>query len=357
MTSPDLVRSAHTDHLQFTDLSYRQHNIAKMRVTEISPGGDHIIEVKKTENGSQSASRKFRVSQSLIERLELSGPTYEVVFTEEDAASVDTMEVLLRCMQDPAACHPWYFDYKSRKEVWALLTLVYIEATYHWRQGRFPVSSHVLRKWFKRWVHQFPSFIKFNEHYNELLYPALILRHSDLFKWATQQLAYKRESCEIAEKNPLMHNKQLSKSCADMHVRKDLIRTYDMMKSDFVDMANSTSEALRSTHAGLENRLTEILDLYFKVLWEGTRLTDASIKLLFPIAKRIIGQVRIDEAINQILEVFGGITPREKRAGCFICSFLASIQEAFKGFSLHGWETPNLSIGDMQVSPFRSTCD
>jgi hypothetical protein len=118
-------------------------------ITTIDPkGAGTIYATKNSATGIDSLV--FRVSRAVIDDL-LPGNdlppnmSVPVNFDKNDVASLDTLEILLRCMHVGHKLLPPQCYSVPVREVWRVLTLVDITAEQHSHIGRFRVPCRVLR--------------------------------------------------------------------------------------------------------------------------------------------------------------------------------------------------------------------
>ncbi|KAJ8126747.1 hypothetical protein O1611_g6891 [Lasiodiplodia mahajangana] len=194
----------------------------------LNPNGDASIIVSRTGDAGNEEIR-FRVSRRVVEELRLPVDKPNIRLTDNDAASLTTVELLLRCMELKGSREPQPlpagFYAVSIVEVWRVLTLVDITAVRHFRPGWYKVPCSVLRTWFRAWFkHRQPEFTG-REEYEKLLYPAFALGDLAVFAAVTKWLAYDVVG-QIREDNQLVNDEGLPiRLYGDMHMPKDVIRT------------------------------------------------------------------------------------------------------------------------------------
>ncbi|KAI0466881.1 hypothetical protein F4859DRAFT_526365 [Xylaria cf. heliscus] len=207
----------------------------------IKPKGDSIITVSKTTNGIKE--KRFQVSRQVAERLKLPEARCDIRLTDSDAASINTIELLLRCIsENDGQSLPDEFYTVPIDEVWRVLTLVDIQAVEHFRPGQYKVPCSVLRGWFATWFKSNVSSFTINDEYEQLLYPTFVIGDPETFGTVTRRLAYDVIG-QIREQSPLLGDGSLlSRSYRDMHLPKAVIR------------------ALRGAKAALRGKLIKLLD-------------------------------------------------------------------------------------------------
>ncbi|KAI8946271.1 hypothetical protein F4801DRAFT_583575 [Xylaria longipes] len=209
----------------------------------IEPGGDTIISVSK-KVGKITRRVAFQVSRALVVKLQLSGDVYDgnnykISLTGSDAASIETIGVLLQCMSEyyrkniPAERYIFSID-----QVWRVLTLVSVKAGQHFLRGRYNVPSSVLRNWFSAWFDRHAK-ITTQYVYQTLLYPAFAFRDSESFAAVTKWLAYNATD-KIQDRNPPIN----------------LPHLYETMRlpKEVLDAVNGARDVLRNRISGLLNQ-------------------------------------------------------------------------------------------------------
>ncbi|KAI1291068.1 hypothetical protein F5Y03DRAFT_401013 [Xylaria venustula] len=215
------------------------------KLVVIEPKSDAVIFVfKATEDPEEVKEARFQVSRLVVEKLELSGDKYEIHLASDEAASTTTVELFLHCIvAETNTEHEVPIDFYALPiiEVCRVLTLVDIEALQYSRSGRYNVTCNCLRTWFAAWfTRRSPDFTE-EYHYSQLLFPAFVLRDSQMFATVTKWLAY-NVARQVRERNPqiiddddrLNHDAlQLYK---DMHMPKRIIRLIRWAKAGLRDM-------------------------------------------------------------------------------------------------------------------------
>ncbi|KAI1121466.1 hypothetical protein F5Y10DRAFT_288460 [Nemania abortiva] len=209
----------------------------------LNPSGDASVVV--TELSTIKNERvQFRVSRRVIDALNLSSDKPEIRLSNNDAASLKTVELLLRCMELNGSDEPLpdEFYVVPIQEVWRVLTLVDIKALKHFRPGTYKVPCSVLMMWFEAWFkRRWPGFTESDE-YEQLLYPTFAFGIPAAFTAVTKWLAYDVVG-QIREQNPLREVDDLPfQPYRDMHMPKDVIRV------------------LRGAKAALRDTLIRLLD-------------------------------------------------------------------------------------------------
>ncbi|KAI0534579.1 hypothetical protein GGR58DRAFT_505142 [Xylaria digitata] len=131
--------------------------------------GDAIVSVSKP-TGDSTEKVSFLVNHNRVGTLKLFGNTSDIYLSEDDAASMDTMELILRCANSP----------------------------------QIPTRFHSL-----------PI-----EEYEQLLYPAFIFGERQIFATVTKWSAYNAVG-EIQEQNPLVQHNNVSYRA--MHLPEEVI--------------------------------------------------------------------------------------------------------------------------------------
>ncbi|KAI0452011.1 hypothetical protein F5B21DRAFT_355576 [Xylaria acuta] len=291
----------------------------------IEQEGDTSIVVSKTTSHNTDQVQ-FQVSRDMVGKLKLSADKSEIRLTSSNAASIKTIELLLRCIRKSSMRFlPGEFDLLPIKEIWGALTLVSVKAGQHYRRGRYNVPSSVLRKWFSAW---FNNHIKIasQDEYEKLLYPAFAFRDSESFATITKWLAYNAVG-QIQDRNPLMEGKSLPHSYDDMHLPEDIL-----------DAVNGAPKVLK-------DRISEQLDQHMRRFQQdpspcGIRAWGAIIETLLEPLEYMLKQKSVNETLFAVSLMFGGISP-EGAENCCICRMLIDIQEeVFEGLCLHCKDIP-----------------
>ncbi|KAI1746925.1 hypothetical protein F4782DRAFT_470196 [Xylaria castorea] len=188
---------------------------------KINPGcrGSKTIFVSKKFRET-TEHMQFQVSHYALYRPRLLGDKYQIHLTDSDAASIKTVELLLRCLNDISL--PSEFFEVSIDEVWRVLTLVDITAPQYSRAGKFNVPCNVLFDWFESWFGCNASGFTKRHQYEQLLYPTFVFG-SDYFCDVTRWLVWNVNG-QLQDRNPLMEDKNLSQSYGDMRLSKDVFR-------------------------------------------------------------------------------------------------------------------------------------
>ncbi|KAI0198914.1 hypothetical protein F4808DRAFT_462302 [Astrocystis sublimbata] len=158
------------------------------------------IDVQMTFRGKVKNQTRFYVSPEIYEATQLH-PDRLVILTEEDAATRETVEMLLRGIHKPAE---WFQMPEHRDNfnptmeaiinVWQLLSLLDLSARDYSRRGKFRMAPIVLKEWFAEWVRYWEGGLEL-AHYPSLLFPAYAFGHSKLFATTTKEVVY----CSIGE--------------------------------------------------------------------------------------------------------------------------------------------------------------
>ncbi|RWA14483.1 hypothetical protein EKO27_g551 [Xylaria grammica] len=193
----------------------------------INPDGDAIITVLK-HDGDDSLDpqqARFLVRHRVANSLKLSGDKYEIKVPNDDIVSIETIELLLWCIDDKShgALMPDKFYAVSVEEIWRLLTLLENAAFEFCLPGRYEISSKILGDWFGTWFYyEYDHFTK--TEYEQLLYPAFVIGNCRVFADVTAWLTY-NVAGDIHEGNPLIKLKN-DASFADyrgMHLPKPVV--------------------------------------------------------------------------------------------------------------------------------------